>query len=337
MRAWRIRARGEPSDVLSLDEVPEPKPGRGELAVRVEAVTLNFPDVLLCRGAYQESATLPFTPGMDATGRVVATGPGTTTPVGRRVAGVCHPPHGGLAEVALHRENETFAIPDELPAVTAAAMGVTYQTGYIGLHRRAGLLPGETLLVHAAAGGVGSAALQLGQATGARVLAAANGQAKTAICRRLGADVVIDYETEDFVERVKDLTDGRGADVIYDPVGGDMFDRSRKAVAFEGRIVVVGFTGGRIASAPTNHVLIKNYAVLGLHLATYWARDPGLFASTYKAVLRLHAAGAIAPLISERVAPHDVPSALTGLAARRTVGKIVVDYGAAARATGQRA
>ncbi|MGP4028702.1 NADPH:quinone oxidoreductase family protein [Actinomadura sp. 3N407] len=324
MQAWRIRSLGPPEDVLSLEESPVPVPGPGEVVIEVEAAALNFPDILVCRGQYQERPPLPFTPGMEAAGRVVATGAGVAIAEGTRVAGICRLPHGGFAERAVVGVGELFEVPDDLTSATAAAMVVTYPTGLVGLHRRARLQAGETLLVHAGAGGVGSAAIQLGRAAGARVAATAGGAEKVDVCRALGADLAIDYRTDDFVAAVREFTGGRGADVIYDPVGGETFDLSRKAVAFEGRLVVVGFTGGRIAQAPSNHVLIKNYSVVGLHLALYWTRRPQYIADTYQALLRLHAEGGIDPLISARIDFADVPKALSALASRGTIGKVVV-------------
>ncbi|XRQ09889.1 NADPH:quinone oxidoreductase family protein [Actinomadura welshii] len=324
MKAWRVRSLGPPDEVLSLEETPPPVPGPGEVVIQVEAAALNYPDILVCGGRYQERPPLPFTPGMEAAGRVVAAGEGVAIAEGTRVAGICRLPHGGFAERAVLGAGELFEVPDGLASATAAAMVVTYPTGYVGLHRRARLRAGETLLVHAGAGGVGSAAIQLGKAAGARVAATAGGAEKAAVCRDLGADLAIDYRTEDFAAAVREFTGGRGADVVYDPVGGETFDRSRKAVAFEGRMVVVGFTGGGIAQVPSNHVLIKNYSVVGLHLALYWTRRPDYIAETYRAVLRLHAEGGIDPLISARIGLADVPAALHALASRGTIGKVIV-------------
>ena len=203
----------------------------------------------------------------------------------------------GLADWALAATDDVFAIPDAMDDVTGAALPVTYQTGWFGLYHRAQLVEGETVLVHAGAGGVGSAAIQLAKARGARVIATAGGADKVARCLALGADAAIDYRHEDFIEATKGFTDGRGADVIYDSVGGDTFDGSRRCVAFEGRIVVVGFAGGRIAEAPTNHVLVKNYSVVGLHWGLYRSRRPALVQACHEDLVRLQAAGLIAPLI----------------------------------------
>jgi NADPH2:quinone reductase len=216
-----------------------------------------------------------------------------------------------------------FPIPDSLPDVEAAALHVTYQTGHLALHRRAGIRPGETLLVHAGAGGVGSAAIQLGLAAGARVIATAGGPEKVAILRDLGAEIAIDYRSEDFVEIVKEATGGDGADVIFDPVGGDTFDRSRKCIAFEGRILVIGFTSGRIPDAPANHALVKNYSVVGVHWGLYNAKDPARVHAIHEELVDLHARGAIRPQVSEVIALGEVPAALERLATRGTTGKVV--------------
>jgi NADPH2:quinone reductase len=211
-----------------------------------------------------------------------------------------------------------------MPPAKAAGLLITYQTGYVGLHRRAALQAGETLLVHAGAGGVGTAAIQLGRAAGARVIATAGGPEKVQVCKDLGADVVIDYNAEDFVAIVKDVTDGLGADVIYDSVGGDVFDKSRKCIAFEGRIVVVGFAGGRIADAPTNHALVKNYSIVGLHWGLYRKMDPAVIPATHAALMELWQNGQIDPLIGAELPLADAPQALTRLADRGTIGKVVL-------------
>jgi len=218
-----------------------------------------------------------------------------------------------------------FPIPPSMPFAPASALHVVYQTGHLALHRRAHLQPGETLLVHAGAGGVGSAAIQLGLAAGARVIATAGGAEKVEVCRALGAHLAIDYRETDFVDAVKEFTGGRGADVIYDPVGGDTYDRSTKCIAFEGRILIVGFTGGRFADARTNHVLIKNYSVVGVHWGLYNVMNPQLIRDTHDELVGLFEAGAIDPLISERVSLEGVPAALARLGARGTYGKVVCE------------
>jgi NADPH2:quinone reductase len=324
VQAWRVHKLGEPVEVLTLEDVPSPDPGPGEVRIDVAAASLNFPDVLLCRGEYQVKPPLPFTPGSEVAGTVSALGAGVdTVREGDRVIAIPKFGCGGLAEETLAAAATVYAIPDSLDWPAAAALHITYQTGHLALHRRAALQPGETLLVHAGAGGVGSAAIQLGRAAGARVFATAGGPEKVQVCRDLGAEVVVDYRAADFVAAVKDATGGRGADVIYDPVGGDTFDRSRKCVAFEGRILVIGFTSGRIADAPTNHALVKNYAVVGVHWGLYNLMDPKLVRETHDELVRLHAAGEIAPLVSEILPLEDAPGALARLASRGTWGKVV--------------
>jgi len=316
MRAWRVHSLGDPAEVLSLDEVDQPTPGDGQLLVKVLAAGLNFPDVLMAQGTYQEKPPLPFTPGFELCGEVVGTG--------RRVLGAPSGGPGAFAEYALMDADAAWPVPDDMSDEQAAALYLTYQTGHVGLHRRARLRAGEWLLVHAGAGGVGTAAIQLGKAAGARVIATAGGPRKTEICRRLGADHVIDYTAEDFVPIVKEITGGRGADVVYDPVGGDVFDASRRCVAFEGRIVVVGFTSGRIPSAPANHVLVKNYSVVGLHWGLYRKHDPALIGTVHEELCRLFADGAIEPLVGQVLPLDAAPQAMAAIADRGTVGKVVL-------------
>jgi len=324
MKAWQVSRPGEPEDVLELVETPVPVPGAGQLLVRVLAAVANFPDVLLCRGTYQVRPELPFCPGVELCAEVVEAGPGVTgfSP-GDRVIGGAALPHGAFAEYALMEAAAAAPAPEGLDDAEAAPFHVTYQTGWFGLHRRARLAAGETLLVHAAAGGVGSGAIQLGKAAGARVIGVVGGPEKAAVARELGADVVVDRYDEDFVAVVKDVTGGRGADVVYDPVGGEAFRRSTKCIAFEGRIVVVGFASGDIPAAALNHALVKNYSILGLHWALYQRLDPDAVRDCDAELSRLVAAGFVRPLISERLPLADVPDGLRRLAAGATTGRIV--------------
>lgn len=324
MRAWRVHDVGEPAEVLHLEDVPPPRPQAGQVRLRVAACGLNFSDVLLCRGTYQDQPSPPFTPGTEIVGTVSETGPDAVHAVGSRVLGRPTLPHGGLAEECVLDGSRVFTIPDSMPDEVAAALHVTYQTGWFGLFRRAGLLEGETLLVHAGAGGVGSAAIQLGVAAGARVIATAGGPEKVELCRRLGAEIAVDYRSEDFRAAVDAATDGRGADVIYDPVGGDTFDRSRRCVAFEGRIVVLGFASGTSARLPTNHLFVKNYTVHGLHWPLYERLRPDLVQECHEKLLEGHGAGHLRPLVDSVRDLAEVPRALDDLAARRTTGKVVI-------------
>lgn len=328
MRAWRVHQHGRPADVLRLEDgLPEPEPGPGQVRVLVEACALNFADSLLCDGTYQEHPPLPFTPGMEVSGRIDAVGDGVDAvarPVATRVVALTALPHGGLATHALAAAHDVFEVPETMGASEAAALPVTYQTGWFALHHRGRLQAGETVLVHAGAGGVGSAAIELAVAAGARVVATAGGPEKVERCRALGAHLAVDYKAEDFVEAVNAFTDGRGADVIYDSVGGDTFDRSRRCVAWEGRILVIGFAGGRPADAPTNHVLVKNYSVVGVHWGGYRTRDPELVQRCHAELVALWEAGHIHPLVSAERPLEEAADALAALTGRTTTGKVVL-------------
>ncbi|MFI0467696.1 NADPH:quinone oxidoreductase family protein [Saccharopolyspora sp. 5N102] len=324
MKAWQVAELGEPRDVMELVEVPEPEPGPGQVSVRVLGAAANFPDVLMCRGRYQTRPPLPFTPGVELCGEVVAVGAEVDgIAVGQRVLGGSVLPHGGFAEMALMDAATAFAAPESLDDAQAASLFIGYQTGWFGLHRRAGLREGETLLVHAAAGGVGSAAIQLGKAAGARVIGVVGGSEKAEYARSLGADVVVDRHREDFVEVVKAETGGRGADVVYDPVGGQTYQRSTKCIAFEGRIVVVGFAGGEIQSAALNHALVKNYSIVGLHWGLYNTHDPASVGECHRDLAALADQGIVRPLVSEKLALDTVAEGVQRLADGVTVGRVV--------------
>lgn len=315
MQAWQVHENGEPSEVMRLAEVEPPTPGDGQVLLRVRAANVNFPDALLCRGQYQVRPPLPFTPGVEICGE---------TEDGRRVIANPALPHGGFAEYALADARSLLPAPESLDDAEAAALHIGYQTGWFGLHRRARLEAGETLLVHAAAGGVGSAAVQLGKAAGATVIGVVGGADKTAVARELGCDVVVDRRSEDVVAAVKEATGGRGADVIYDPVGGEAYAQSAKLVAFEGRIVVVGFAGGTIPSPALNHALVKNYSILGLHWGLYNTKNPKLVLRCHEELTELAARGAIRPLVSERVPLAEAAAAVQKVADGRSTGRIAV-------------
>jgi NADPH2:quinone reductase len=335
MKAWRAAELGEPQDVLGLVEVSDPAPGPDQLVVRVLAAAANFPDVLMCRGLYQVKPDLPFTPGFELCGEVVEIGENVRgVAVGDRVIGATTLPYGGFGEYALMDAATTFAAPDALDDAEAGALYIGYQTGWFGLRRRAGLRAGECLLVHAAAGGTGSAAIQLGKAAGARVIGVVGGQQKAEVARALGADVVVDRHEQDFVEVVKSETGGRGADVVYDQVGGETYQRSTKCIAFEGRILVVGFAGGQIQSAALNHALLKNYSIVGLHWGLYQRRDPEAVARCHEELTGLAASGAVRPLVSDRIGIDGVADGLQRLAAGSTVGRLVFEPAASGSSPG---
>jgi NADPH:quinone reductase len=326
MKALRVHELGEPETVLQVEELPRPEPSPGSVRLRVHAASLNFPDVLLCRGEYQVKPPTPFTPGAEIAGVVDALGEGVDGfAVGDRVLAIPAFGHGGFTEYTIAPAAMVFAIPRSMSFAAASALHVVYQTGHLALHRRAALQAGETLLVHAGAGGVGSAAIQLGLAADARVIATAGGPDKVEVCRKLGAHLALDYREADFVDAVKAFTGGRGADVVYDPVGGDTYDRSTKCIAFEGRILIIGFTGGRFAEARTNHVLIKNYSVVGVHWGLYNMMNPAVITENHADLMRLFEAGKIDPLISDTVTLEQVPAALARLGSRGTYGKIVCE------------
>ncbi len=324
MRGWQVHALGEPAEVLEYGVLPDPVPGPGQVLVAVHAAACNFPDILVCQGRYQEKPALPFTPGLEIAGEVVAVGDGARTAVGDRVLGTPPMGHGGYAELAVLDAASTFPWPDGMTAAQAAGLFITYQTGVCALTHRGRLAAGETLLVHAAAGGVGSAAVQIGRALGARVIGTAGGPEKCGVVRSLGADEVVDYASEDLIARVKELTGGRGADVVFDPVGGDVFDASRRVVAFEGRILVIGVAGGRIAEAPTNHVLVKNYEVVGVHWGFYRTMAPARIDEWQAVVDDLWARRAIDPLVGAELPLDQAPEALRRLGSRGTTGKVVL-------------
>ncbi len=321
MKAWRGHAFGPPESLV-WEDVNDPPLDPGQARVAIRATAINFPDVLYTAGTYQVKPTPPFVPGFEIAG-VVVESRAPELPEGARVASTLDG-SGGYATHAVAMPYNTYVIPDAMPFEDAAAITVTYQTAWFALHRRARLKAGETLLVHAGAGGVGSAAIQLGKAAGAKVIATAGGAKKVEALKALGVDEAIDYTTEDFVARVKAATGGRGADVVFDPVGGDVFDKSTKCIAFEGRIVVIGFTSGRFPEVKANHVLEKNYAVLGLHWGMYNVVDPAAVQAAQRDLYSLYASGKIKPLVSERLPLRDASAAMTRVASRGTVGKVVL-------------
>ncbi|MFF1459502.1 NADPH:quinone oxidoreductase family protein [Streptomyces sp. NPDC058330] len=315
MQAWRVHRNGEPGEVMVLEETDRPTPGAGQVLLKVRAANINFPDALLCRGQYQVRPPLPFTPGVEICGE---------SEDGRRVLATPALPAGGLAQYVVADEAALLPAPDALDDAEAAALHIGYQTGWFGLHRRARLQPGETLLVHAAAGGVGSAAVQLGKAAGATVIGVVGGPEKAAIAGKLGCDLVIDRRSEDIVATVKEATGGRGADVVYDPVGGDAYAKSVKCIAFEGRVVVVGFASGDIPAPGLNHALVKNYSIVGLHWGLYNTKDPAAVRACHDELTRLAAQGVVKPLVSERVPMAEAANAVQRVADGTSTGRIVV-------------
>lgn len=325
MLAWQVPSNGEPAEVMTLAEIPVPAPGPGEALVEVWSTALNFPDVLMARGQYQERPPMPYTPGIELCGMIVAVGAGVErTRVGERVIGTPVMPHGSLARYAVVAAADLFTAPPGLDDASASAMHVAYQTGWFGLYRRAALRVGETLLVNAAAGGVGSAAVQLGRAAGARVIGVVGSAAKVEVARTLGADLVIDRSSQDVVQAVKSFTHDRGVDVAFDPVGGEAYTTAARVIGFEGRIVVVGFAGGDITQVALNHALVKNYSILGLHWGLYRKKDPKLVRRAHDDLCNLVEAGGVRPLVSERLAFEEAAHGLARLAKGDTIGRLTV-------------
>ena len=311
------------ADELTVSELPPPQCAPGELLVEVKAAGLNFADTLMVRGRYQVKPELPFVPGYELAGVVREVGEGVRDfAVGDRVCGFAG--RGAFAELSALPAQYAYRLPDFIPFDEAAALPVVYPTSYLALVDRARLQPGETLLVHAAAGGVGLAAVQIGVALGARVIATAGGADKLEIALQGGAEVGVDYRTQDFREAVLEETDGRGADVIYDSVGGDTFDQSLKCIAWGGRLLVIGFAGGRIPEVKVNRILLKNIAIVGLHWGPYALREPERVRACFDELFALYERRAIRPLVTGHYSLEQVPEALRSLAERKTVGKLVV-------------
>lgn len=321
MKAFVVSEITEDLSGAGIKDVPQPQPGPGEVLLKVRATSVNFPDVLMCQGKYQHKPPLPFTPGMDVSGDIVALGEGVTNwKVGDAVVGGTRT--GGFAEYAVANALALGPKPERLSYAEAASYPAIYLTAYVALTRRANLLKGETLLVHGAAGGTGTAAVDLGKLMGATVIATASTEEKRAFLKQYGADHVL--ASSGFREAVKDLTGGRGADVIFDPVGGDVFDESTRCIAFDGRLLVIGFTSGRIPSISVNMPLIKGFSVLGVRAGEYGRKFPERGRENMAAVRKLAAEGKIRPHVYAEVPLERTREALALLQDRKVIGKVVV-------------
>lgn len=330
MRAWRVTDHGEPGDVLRLEnDVDRPGLGDNEVRIAVEAANVNFADILQCRGTYQERPALPFTPGIEACGTVIESStPGVE--VGQRAVGMCRTGAGGFAEEAVLKGSGVLHVPAGVPAQHATILYTTYQTSHVALFHRARLAAGEWLLVHAAAGGVGSSAVQLGVAAGAKVIATAGGADKVAAALELGAHRAFDSRRVEAGEidlraEVAALTGGHGIDVAYDPVGGDLGELTRRLMAWEGRLLPIGFAAGAPVAYPGNHVLVKNYDVIGVYWGSYLHPDRRhVIEAAHAALLDWYAQGSVVPPWVEEVELEDLIDGLDRLAARAVVGRLVV-------------
>ena len=317
MKSWRLAQLGGD---FALHEIDPPVPGPGEIRVRVMACALNFADLLMRDGKYQEKPPLPYTPGMEVAGVVEVLGPGVTGPApGTRVLAFVN--HGGLAEAAIAPANRVVAVPDAMPFAEAAAFPIAYGTSHLALHHKARLQPGETLLVLGAAGGVGLTAVEIGKRMGARVIASARGADKLAIARAAGADETIDSDTPDLKAALKAMG---GLDVVYDAVGGPAFDAALSACRPEGRLLTIGFASGQVPQVPANLLLVKNLSVMGLYWGGYLTFAPKVLTDSLETLLGWYQAGGLRPHISH-VLPFDhLPQGLALLKDRKSTGKIVI-------------
>jgi NADPH2:quinone reductase len=325
VKAIRAQQWCGPRDLV-IDEILPPEPNAGQILVRVNTAGLNFPDLLIIAGKYQLKPPLPFSPGFEIAGTIEKVGPDVSKfSEGQNV--IAQVAMGGFAEYAIAEEGHTHPKPDSMSDEEGAAFPLVYQTAYFGLAYRGALKKGETVLIHSAAGGVGLAAVQVARALGAgKIIGTVGSDDKLTLVRQHGVNVALNYQTEDFVEAVKRETGGRGADVIYDPVGGEVGERSTKCIAFEGRLVLVGFTSGRFSNFVSNHILIKNYSVVGLHWGSYRHNNPAKIEQGWNELMELYESGMLKPVIGGRYHMEQVADAMEFLASRKAVGKIVLHW-----------
>jgi NADPH2:quinone reductase len=308
---------------LRLEEVPEPHPTPGQVRVKVRACGVNFADSLIIRGQYQMQPPLPFSPGFEVAGEVLELGADVNgIAVGDRVIGMAG--HGGYAEQAVINAKRCVPMPTAISFTHGAAFPVVFGTSHIALWHRARLQAGETLVVHGASGGVGLTAVAIGKQLGAAVIATASSPEKLEIARQQGADYLINSSTEEVRVRIKALTGGRGADVIYDPVGGDLFTASLRSIAFEGRILVIGFAGGTVPQIPANHLLVKNVAVIGVNWPAYAELNPQVMTTRFRILMDWYQAGTIKPHISATYPLEQAVEALNQVITRQSTGKVVI-------------
>jgi len=323
MRAVPCKAFGaKPSDLV-VEDVAPPALEEGAVRIAVHATGLNFADTLLLKGEYQVKPELPFSPGLEIAGEVLDCAPGVTRcKPGDRVMAMVD--YGGFAEEAVASADRVHVIPDTVDFVTAAGFPVAYGTSHLGLKYRARLAAGETLLVNGAAGGVGLTAVEIGKRMGAEVIATAGGADKLEVPRQYGADHLIDYRAEDIRARVRDITGGRGVDVVYDPVGGGAFDAALRSTALGGRILVIGFASGTVPQVPANILLVKNITLIGYYWGQYLKLDPALMAESFEELLAWLGAGELKPHVSHTYDLDNAGQALDALASRRSTGKVVL-------------
>ncbi|MGH8433374.1 MAG: NADPH:quinone oxidoreductase family protein [Pseudomonas sp.] len=322
MKAVLCKAFG-PAETLVLEEVASPEAKKHEILLDVHAAGVNFPDTLIIEGKYQFKPPFPFSPGGEAAGIVAAVGEKVShVQPGDRVMALTG--WGSFAEQVAVPGYNVMPIPASMDFASAAAFGMTYGTSMHALKQRANLQAGETLLVLGASGGVGLAAVEIGKALGARVIAAASNAEKLAVAKAAGADELINYSEVSLKDKVKELTGGQGADVIYDPVGGDLFDQAIRSIAWNGRLLVVGFASGRIPELPVNLTLLKGAAVVGVFWGAFAQRQPLDNAANFQQLFQWHAEGKVKPLVSQTFPLTQAAEAINALGQRKAVGKVVV-------------
>jgi len=322
MKAVLCKAYGPP-DSLVVEDVPSPTAGPGEVVITVKAAGVNFPDVLIIENKYQVKPPLPFSPGSEVAGLVKAAGDGVADwKPGDAVSAITA--YGGFAEEVKTDARRLVPLADGMDFAVAAAFGLTYATSEHALRDRGQLRAGETLLVLGASGGVGLAAIEIGKVIGARVIACASTDEKLEVCRAHGADATINYAAEDLRERIRALTDGRGADVVYDPVGGPYTEPALRSIAWRGRLLVVGFAAGEIPKIPLNLTLLKGCSIVGVYWGDFARREPERFAAAMRDLGRWFAEGRLKPHISARFPLEGASEALKLMAARNATGKLVV-------------
>jgi len=326
MRVIEARAWGGLDQLAPAERPDLPEPETDQVLIEVAAAGLNFADSLLIAGKYQERPLPPFVPGFEVAGRVKAVGAHVRrVKLGDRVMAVLD--LGGFAEQALAREADCFPIPPEMDFATAAGFAIAYGTSHGALEWRAQIKPGELLLVLGASGGVGLTAVEIGKAMGATVIACAGGPEKLAIAKAHGADHLIDYRAETLRQRIKEICDGGGVDVVYDPVGGELFDQALKCANWGGRLLIVGFAGGGVPQIPANFLLVKNLAALGIYWGSYRRKQPQLVEASFRQLFSWYREGKLKPLISNRFDLAEAATALELLTSRRATGKVVLTTG----------
>ena len=323
MRAVVCNAFGPPEN-LTVEDRPDPEPGEGQLLVEVKAAPVTFPDTLMLEDKYQFKAPPPYIPGGEVAGVVTALGDGVTGwEVGDRVAGGLGVT-GAFAELALVNASQARRLPDTVGFGEATGLNYAYGTTLYGLKYRGDLQAGETLLILGAGGNVGLSAVELGKIMGARVIAAASTEEKLDLCRERGADETINYSTENLKERAKELTGGQGVDMVYDCVGGDHAEQALRAIGWEGRFLVVGFTGG-IPSIPLNLTLLKSCQIVGVFYGAMTARDPELSAAVSNELIELTSSGRLTPYVAGRYSLEDAGVAMRAMMDRKAAGKLVIE------------